>query len=104
MPSVLAAFAATLLLPSLPCAMAADDSSAGLNEPPKGFVALFNGKDLTGWKGLVLNPRTRPTLTADERVEQQKRADERMNKHWHAADGVLAFDGIPSTRPTISAR
>jgi hypothetical protein len=23
------------------------------NVPPDGFVALFNGKDLTGWKGLV---------------------------------------------------
>jgi len=22
-----------------------------LNVPPKGFRALFNGKDLTGWKG-----------------------------------------------------
>ena len=21
------------------------------NEPPSGFVALFNGKDLTGWRG-----------------------------------------------------
>ena len=26
--------------------------------PPEGFVALFNGKDLTNWKGLVANPRS----------------------------------------------
>lgn len=25
-------------------------SELALNEPPKGFTALFNGKDLTGWK------------------------------------------------------
>ena len=25
---------------------------AALNQPPKGFTALFNGKDLTGWWGL----------------------------------------------------
>ena len=29
-------------------AFAADDAPA--NKPPKGFTALFNGKDLTGWK------------------------------------------------------
>src|SRR5271156_5710916 len=50
--------------------------AAGLNVPPSGFVALFNGKDLTGWKGLVLNPRSRPTLTAAEWPERQKKADE----------------------------
>ena len=27
-----------------------------LNTPPPGFKALFNGKDLTGWKGLPLKP------------------------------------------------
>ena len=29
------------------------------NTPPPGFVALFNGKDLTGWKGLVADPPAR---------------------------------------------
>jgi hypothetical protein len=77
-------------------ALAAENAAdAGLKAPPEGFVALFNGKDLTGWKGLVLNPRSRPTLTESERVDRQKRADERMRKHWHVIDGVLAFDGAP---------
>jgi len=31
----------------------------GLNEPPKDFRALFNGKDLSGWKGLVDDPKSR---------------------------------------------
>jgi len=30
-------------------AVSAAEPDAGLKEPPTGFVALFNGKDLTGW-------------------------------------------------------
>jgi hypothetical protein len=28
----------------------ADEADSGLKKPPEGFTALFNGKDLTGWK------------------------------------------------------
>jgi hypothetical protein len=38
-------------------------------EPPKGFVALFNGKDLTGWK-----------------------VPEGDNGHWKVVDGVIDYD------------
>ena len=34
------------------------------NVPLKGFTALFNGKDLTGWKGLVASPPARAKMTA----------------------------------------
>jgi hypothetical protein len=64
-----------------------------LNVAPEGFVALFNGHDLTGWKGLVLNPKTRPTQSPAEMAQNQKTADEKMNKHWKVVDGVLMFDG-----------
>jgi hypothetical protein len=82
---------------SLPAANQASDAPAehALNVPPPGFVALFNGRDLTGWKGLVLNPKLRPTLSADELAERQKKADEKMRNHWKVADGVLMFDGAP---------
>ncbi|MEW6237582.1 MAG: DUF1080 domain-containing protein [Candidatus Omnitrophota bacterium] len=63
------------------------------NTPPKGFAALFNGKDLTNWKGLVADPVKRAKMTAEELAEAQKKADERMNAHWKAIDGVLVFDG-----------
>ena len=43
---------ALVALPAL-----AEDSA--LNQPPEGFTALFNGKDLTGWKGLVGDPKSR---------------------------------------------
>ena len=36
------------------------------NTPPKGFVALFNGKNLNGWQGLVANPPKRAAMSPDE--------------------------------------
>jgi hypothetical protein len=68
-----------------------------LNQPPEGFVALFNGKDLTGWKGLLKgphdNPDKRAALAPDERAKLQQEADENMRAHWKVVDGVLVFDG-----------
>ncbi len=81
-----------------------------LNVPPSGYVVLFNGQDLTGWKGLPLkaNPNAkqkeaRPyvAMTMPERLkaspeelaEAQKRGDESAHRHWKVADGVLVFDG-----------
>lgn len=63
------------------------------NVPPPGFVALFNGKDLTGWKGLVGNPVTRAKMSPEELAQAQQKADERMRQHWRVEDGVLVFDG-----------
>lgn len=64
-----------------------------LNSPPEGFKALFNGKDLTGWKGLVKSPKERAQLSTDELAAAQKAADEKMRAHWSVKDGVLVFDG-----------
>ncbi len=60
---------------------------------PKGFTTLFNGKDLTDWKGLVGNPKTRAAMAAEELAEAQKKADAQMREHWSVRDGVLVFDG-----------
>jgi len=62
-------------------------------EAPKGFVPLFNGRDLFGWKGLVADPVKRAEMSAGELVELQKTADERMRSHWRVVDGTLEFDG-----------
>lgn len=64
-----------------------------LNKPPAGYKALFNGKDLTGWKGLVGNPKTRAKMTDEQLQAAQKKADEDMRKHWSVKDGVIVFDG-----------
>jgi hypothetical protein len=61
--------------------------------PPEGFVALFNGKDLSGWKGLVANPPQRAEMSPRELAEAQKVADAKMRAHWKVVDGVLEFDG-----------
>ncbi|RMF99830.1 MAG: DUF1080 domain-containing protein [Planctomycetota bacterium] len=63
------------------------------NVPPPGFKALFNGKDLTGWKGLVGNPVTRAKMSPEELAEAQKQANARAAEHWKVVDGVLVFDG-----------
>jgi len=74
-------------------ATGADVSPAADNTPPEGFVALFNGKDLTGWKGLVGNPKSRAAMSPDELAAAQEKADEAMREHWNVADGALVFDG-----------
>jgi hypothetical protein len=67
------------------------------NVPPEGFVALFNGKDLTGWKGLPASPNDNPVkrakLSPEQRAAAQKEADENMRAHWKVEEGALVFDG-----------
>lgn len=62
-------------------------------KPPVGFVPLFNGVDLTGWKGLVADPIKRAKMTPEELAEAQQKADEEMRAHWKVVDGVLSYDG-----------
>ena len=66
-----------------------------LSELPKeeGFVSMFNGKDLTGWKGLVENPIARAKMTPKELAEKQVKADEIMRRDWSVQNGLLVFDG-----------
>jgi hypothetical protein len=80
------------------------------NTPPPGYTALFNGKDLTGWRGIPLKPNTsaknkaarpyvpmtmpeRRSASPGELAEAQQRGDESMRQHWKVEDGVLVFDG-----------
>lgn len=67
--------------------------TAADNTPPEGFDALFNGKDLTNWKGLVADPKKRATMTPAVLAAEQEKADQSMREHWKAVDGVLVFDG-----------
>ena len=66
-----------------------------LAEMPKGegFVSLFNGKDLTGWKGLVANPVARAKMHPDTLAAKQAKADEVMRKGWVVKNGDLVFTG-----------
>ncbi len=58
-----------------------------------GFVRLFNGRGLNGWKGLVGDPPARERMTEEALAAAQSEADERMRAHWSVTDGILVFDG-----------
>lgn len=62
-------------------------------EMPVGFTPLFNGKDLSGWQGVVADPNKRAAMSTEELKAAQKVADETMHAHWKIVDGVLEFDG-----------
>src|SRR5262245_7106478 len=62
------------------------------DSPPAGFTALFNGKDLAGWRGLI-DPPARAKLSPAELEKEQAAADQRMREHWRVEGGELVFDG-----------
>jgi hypothetical protein len=59
----------------------------------EGFVPLFNGRDLTGWKGLVENPIARAKMTPPQLAEKQVQADARVKTTWSVRDGMIVFNG-----------
>src|SRR4051794_39938308 len=63
----------------VPAAPAADGA-----EPPKGFTALFNGKDLAGWHGRQrdLDPSKLAAMSEEERAKKLAEWDDDARKHW----------------------
>ena len=59
----------------------------------KGFVSIFNGKDFTGWEGLVQNPIARSKMSARKLAAEQAKANEQMMKDWYIENGVIGFKG-----------
>ena len=60
-------------------ASGASAEQAKLNQPPEGFTALFNGKDLSGFQ------------LSDKNAE-----------HWKVEDGVIRYDGKGGSLPTAN--
>jgi hypothetical protein len=87
-------FALAAVLAGAALAARADDERAGPgdNVPPPGFKALFNGKDLTGWQGLVELP-DRKKLSPEALRKKQQEANEKFLPHWRVKDGILTYDG-----------
>ncbi len=69
------------------------DTTPVARPTPTDWKPLFNGKDLTGWKGLVGNPKSRAAMSPDELAAEQKSADAAMRAHWKVENGALVFDG-----------
>jgi 3-keto-disaccharide hydrolase len=58
-----------------------------------GFVSLFNGVDLTGWKALVGNPVSRSKMSDSALNAAQQIANDKMKGDWIVKDGLLIFTG-----------
>ena len=64
------------------------------NEPPEGFTALFNGKNLDGWFGHgTKDPRTLWKMSPEELEAHKEKTREDIRKHWSVENGELVNDG-----------
>ena len=63
-----------------------EDMQAG-----EGYISVFNGKDLTGWKGLVEDPIKRSKMDAATLAAAQTKADAAAKESWKVMDGELHF-------------
>ncbi|WP_316813729.1 DUF1080 domain-containing protein [Pedobacter heparinus] len=57
----------------------------------EGFVSMFNGTDLTGWKGLVADPIKRSKMDAKTLASAQVKADAEAKESWKPMNGELHF-------------
>jgi hypothetical protein len=61
---------------------------------PAGWTALFNGRDLAGWRGRPhFDPVKEAQGTPEERAKRQADWDADMAAHWSVKDGVIVSDG-----------
>lgn len=68
--------------------------SADAKSPPRGFTALFNEKDLTGWWGATTeDPRKYMALSSEEFLKKHDSSLADINKHWRVENGELINDG-----------
>jgi hypothetical protein len=63
-------------------------------KPPKGFTAIFNGTDLTGWHGMPhFDPYKLQAMKEEDRKAQIDKWTEDAKKHWKVENGELINDG-----------
>jgi hypothetical protein len=80
--------ALALLLAAVPFARAESP------KPPKGFTALFNGNDLSGWHGMPhFDPYKLAAMPEAERKAQIEKWTDDAKKHWTVEKGELVNDG-----------
>jgi hypothetical protein len=67
------------------------------NQPPAGFTSLFNGKDLSGWRGREPNysPYEQAALTPEALAAKQAAWNAERDQHWRVdvAKGEIVSDG-----------
>src|SRR6187455_1523524 len=63
-------------------------------KPPSGFVSLYNGRDLAGWRGGdTFDHRKWLALPEAERAAKDAEWTADMRKHWRAEGEELVNDG-----------
>src|ERR1051325_9012014 len=69
-------------------------STGSAVNPPPGFTPLFNGEDLSGWRGGdTFDHRKLLAMPADQREAQLAKWTASMKAHWTVQDGELVNDG-----------
>jgi len=72
----------------------AGSQSALADKPPKGFTALFNEKDLSGWWGLKTeDPAKWKALSAGKLAEKKAASLKDIAQHWSVNGEELVNDG-----------
>src|SRR5262249_4068652 len=74
-------------------------------QPPPGFTALFNGRDLTGWHGWAIHakgadPKSVAAMSPNERAAKVAAWTDDAKKHWSVENGELVNDGHGAYLPT----
>ncbi len=59
----------------------------------KGYVSMFNGKNLDGWQGFVDNPIRKKKLSPYNLKKRQEEANKKMTECWSVKDGMIVFNG-----------
>ena len=61
---------------------------------PAGFTPLFNGSDLSGWRGRPhFDPAAEAALDPEERTAKRAEWDADLHQHWRVEGGEIVSDG-----------
>ena len=92
-------FAATIMVAAAALPAAELAQTPAPNVPP-GFTSLFNGKDLSGWRGRpggggIFSPYVEAKFTPEERAAKQKEWNADRDQHWRVdvEKGEIVSDG-----------
>jgi hypothetical protein len=82
------------LLVTTLCVLANPTAAQEHNQPPEGYQALFNGKDLVGWHAMGhFDPRELAAMSEEARQAKHAEDWKVATKHWTVQDGELVNDG-----------
>ena len=87
-------FAASAALALGFATLASADDQASAASPPEGFVALFNGKNLSGWHGMPhFDPRKLEAMSDEERARFFAGNQADLEAHWTVDGDAVVNDG-----------